>query len=182
MTDILSLLRDEHGNMTKLLAVLRHQIEAFKAGKTPDYQLLQSILEYSLEYSNLYHHPKEDLVFARLRERIPAMINTVNDLEEEHRKLAARTRQFAEAINNICAGAEVPRERIMQMAEDFLNASENHMKMEDETIFPIAEKYLKEEDWVAIAEEAADREDPLFGPQVESMYRPLHEEIARESQ
>lgn len=179
MTDILSLLREEHENMAKLLAVLRRQIEEFEEGRTPDYQMIQAILEYSLEYSDLYHHPKEDLVFARLRERMPAVINTVNDLEEDHRKLAARTRRFAEAINNVYEGAELPRERVMQMADDFLNASENHMRMEDETIFPIAEKYLTDEDWAAIAAAAADREDPLFGPQVESMYKPLHDEIDR---
>lgn len=181
MTDILRLIQEEHNNLRRLLDVLRRQIEEFRDGKTPDYRLIQSILEYSLEYSDLYHHPKEDLIFARLRERNPDAINAVNDLEEEHRKLASRTRAFAEAINNICDGAELSRDRVRSMAEDYLQASENHMKMEDETIFPIAEKYLTAEDWEAIAAEAADRDDPLFGPQVEALYQALHEEVARQS-
>ena len=179
MTEILRLLRDEHRNMGKLLSVLRRQIECFKAGVTPDYPLMQSMLEYSLEYSALFHHPKEDIVYSCLREKHPGVIETINDLELEHRNLANCTRVFAEAINNICEGAELPRDRVMRMAEDFLDASEVHMSMEDKTIFPVAEKLLTDEDWDAIAAKAADRDDPLFGPQVEEMYRHLHDEIER---
>lgn len=177
MTEIMQSLHAEHRNMTKLLNVLERQIEEFDRGGTPDYQLIKSILDYNLEYSELYHHPKEDLVYQRLRQRYTDAINTVNDLEEDHRKLGARTRRFAEAIDNVIEGVELPRDRVMRMAREFLDASRRHMEMEDEWVFPAAEQYLTDEDWAEIAAKASDREDPLFGPQVEAMYQTLHEEI-----
>jgi hemerythrin-like domain-containing protein len=177
MIDVMQSLHEEHRNMSKLLNVLERQIEEFDRGGSPDYGIIKSILDYSLEYSDLYHHPKEDLVFQRLRDRYPDAINSVNDLEEDHRKLAARTRKFVEAIQNVIEGAELPRDRVMSMAREFLDAQRRHMEMEDQWVFPAAEQYLTAEDWAEISAEASDRDDPLFGPQVEAMYRTLHEEI-----
>lgn len=179
MTDILSVLQDEHENMRRLLSVLRRQLAVLDNEGNPDYSLIQTILDYSLEYSSLYHHPKEDLVFARLRDQFPGVIDTINDLEEEHRKLAASTRLFAEVVKTVCNGAEVPRDYVMWLAQDFLDVSENHMHIEDTTLFPLAEKLLTEADWAEIAAQATDRDDPLFGPVVEDMYRPLRDQIAQ---
>jgi hemerythrin-like domain-containing protein len=177
MSPIMQSLSLEHANMAKLLAMLERQIDIFKQGGTPDYHMIRQILEYNLEYADLYHHPKEDLIFARLRERYPDTINTVNNLEEDHRRLAAQTRRFAEAIANIVEGAELPRDRVMRMAEDYLESSRRHMEMEDKWVFPAARQWLTDADWEAVEREATRGDDPLFGPQVQDMYGALNEEL-----
>jgi hemerythrin-like domain-containing protein len=177
MSPILESLSREHANLAKLLKVLARQIEVFKNGGAPDYHTIRTILEYNLEYADLYHHPKEDLIFARLRKRYPDTINTVNNLEEDHRRLAAQTRRFAEAIGNIIEGAELPRDRIMRMAEDYLESLHRHMEMEDKWVFPAAQQWLTDEDWADIEHEATTGDDPLFGPQVGDVYGALREEL-----
>ena len=69
MSKILATLRDEHANMGRLLDVLDDQIAVFGRGETPDYEAIRSILAYMIDYSDRYHHPKEDLIYHRLRER-----------------------------------------------------------------------------------------------------------------
>ena len=177
MSLIMDSLSQEHANMAKLLVILERQIDVFKNGGTPDYHTIRTILEYNREYSDLYHHPKEDLVFARLRERYPETINTVNNLEEDHRRLASQTRRFNEAITNIIEGAELPRDRVMRMAEDYLESARRHMEMEDKWVFPAARQWLTDEDWEAVEREATSGDDPLFGPQVLDMYGALSEEL-----
>jgi hemerythrin-like domain-containing protein len=177
MSPIMESLSREHANMAKLLKVLERQIAIFKQGGTPDYQAIRTILEYNLEYADLYHHPKEDLIFARLRERYPDTINTVNNLEEDHRRLAAQTRRFSEAIANVIDGAELPRDRVLRMAEDYVESMRRHMEMEDKWVFPAARQWLRDEDWAAVEREATAGEDPLFGPQVRDMYASLSDEL-----
>ena len=177
MSRIMESLSQEHANMAKLLAILERQIDLFKQGATPDYHTIRTILEYNVEYSDLYHHPKEDLVFARLRARYPETINTVNNLEEDHRRLASQTRRFSEVIANIIDGAELRRDRVMRMAEEYLESARRHMEMEDKWIFPAARQWLTAEDWDAVEREATSGEDPLFGPEVVDMYSVLNEEL-----
>jgi hypothetical protein len=59
----------------------------------------------------VYHHPQEDLVFAKLRTRDPVAAAKVGDLAPEHHKGAERLRRVAHAIENVLADGEVRRRR-----------------------------------------------------------------------
>ena len=50
MTQIVDRLRQEHAQMAVLLDVLERQLAVFKAGETPDYGTIHSILDYFLTY------------------------------------------------------------------------------------------------------------------------------------
>jgi hypothetical protein len=62
MPQAIDLLRQEHRNISALLRTLEWQVAAFKNDSQPDPGLFPG-------FPDLYHHPKEDLVFAKLRER-----------------------------------------------------------------------------------------------------------------
>jgi len=83
--------------MGRLLDAVERQLERFDRGETPDYDILQGVLDYALTYPDLYHHPKEDLVYARLRLRDPAAADSLTDLQAEHHTLAEVTRRFCAA-------------------------------------------------------------------------------------
>ena len=61
----------DHANMRVLLQMLEHELDRYRDGKTPDFELLQSMINDIIVFQNLVHHPKEDLVFARLIQREP---------------------------------------------------------------------------------------------------------------
>jgi hemerythrin-like domain-containing protein len=46
MPKIIDILLDEHQNITKLLLVLEHELEVFDRSRRPDYEILQSIIQY----------------------------------------------------------------------------------------------------------------------------------------
>src|SRR6201981_263383 len=93
---ILERLSQEHRNIEKLLDILERELEVFDRGDRPDYDVIRAVISYFEVYPEVYHHPQEDLVFAKLRERDPAAAARVGDLAREHHKGAERLRHVAQ--------------------------------------------------------------------------------------
>ena len=74
---IIERLSQEHRNIEKLLAILERELEVFDRGDRPDYEVIRAVISYFEVYPEVYHHPQEDLVFAKLR---TAVTTTESDL------------------------------------------------------------------------------------------------------
>ena len=123
MTNIIEQIRDEHRNMAKLLDVLDRQIAIFESGGSPDYEIVFGVVEYLKDWSDRWHHPKEDLVLDKLRIRDPAAAEAVGELDKHHDALAALTDQFLEVIREVLNEEELPRDRVSRLAAEFHGAA-----------------------------------------------------------
>ena len=83
---IIERLSQEHRNIEKLLAILERELEVFDRGDRPDYEVIRAVISYFEVYPEVYHHPQEDMVFAKLRTRDPVAAAKVGDLAREHHK------------------------------------------------------------------------------------------------
>src|SRR5674476_1679741 len=106
MPKIIDILLEEHQNIEKLLLVLEHELEVFDRSERPDYEILQAIIQYFQDYPESCHHPKEDMVFKKLKVRDPAAANSIGDVEAEHQVETKRLHRFAQAVDHILAGRE----------------------------------------------------------------------------
>lgn len=172
-------LQIDHRNMTRLLHLLRRELDAYRGGATLDLDLLNGIMEYTLNYPDLCHHPVENLIYERMVARDPQAKSTVGDLLKEHAHLGELTRKLAAALQNIARDGEIPRAWFESIVEDYLSSNERHIAGEEKIFFPQAALALRPEDWVAIDASAGGREDPLFGGKVAKDYRTLYERIMR---
>ncbi|MGF1612047.1 MAG: hemerythrin domain-containing protein [Kiloniellales bacterium] len=179
MPETLRQLREEHRNIARLLGALERQLAIFDRAERPDYDILLSIAEYFTGFPDRYHHPKEDLVLARLRARDPEAARTVGELGAEHQRLAERARHFREAIENVLKEAEVPRANVDAVIRHFIADQRRHMHMEEARFFPLAERTLTSQDWAAIDAEAGKPDDPLFGAACSGEFAALREDILR---
>ena len=125
----------------------------------------------------MYHHPQEDLVFAKLRTRDAAAAAQVGDLAREHHKGAERLQRVAQAIDNVLADREVLRQNVDTIVRDFIEHERRHMMMEDRDFFPAALKALKPQDWTEIASAVTSRRDPLFSDVAEERFDALRAHI-----
>ena len=177
MAEVMRILYHDHRNMAKLLNVLERQLEVFDDSGVPDYDVIRGVLDYCTSYPDVCHHPKEDLVLDALGARDPATADRVGDLRADHEELAALTVRFLAQVHRVMAGAELPRDWFGDMARDFLESYRDHMTMEEEVFFPLAEETLVPEAWAQIDAKVSDRDDPLFGERVEQRFRELREKI-----
>src|SRR5271157_2236694 len=140
MAAVIEVLREEHRNIGRLLRALDHQIEIFAKSEAPDYYVIVGVADYFLDYPDRCHHPKEDLIASKLREADPAAAATVGDLSGEHRALHRRARRFRETVSALLNDTDIPRLLIVDAARDFIDAQHLHLRKEEESFFPLADR------------------------------------------
>ncbi len=178
MAEVVRILRKEHTDMAILLDLLERQIAEFKRGGAADFGIVRGIPDSYLSYPDLYHHPKEDLVYHRLRAVALDQAESVKGLLTAHEELGQLTRRFASAtVDQMLHGDEVPRAWFASLARKFIDINRRHLVMKEESFFPLALRVLGPEDWAEIDAQVTDREDPLFGGAVEERFHALHESI-----
>jgi hemerythrin-like domain-containing protein len=172
------LVRD-HRNMRILFDIIDEEMTAYRKGRTPDYAVLGMIAEYILDYPNVIHHPKEDLVFKHLAIRDPGAMASLGNLINEHKRLAELTRRFAVAMANTERHSESPRKWLSGLADDYLVANRAHMRLEEAYFFPRAMARLTQADWLEIAQSRNRDDDPVFGNNAAGAYHRLYERIVK---
>jgi hemerythrin-like domain-containing protein len=177
VTDILDAIHEEHANMAKMLDALERQLAVFDAGETPDYDIVRGVVEYCTGYPELYHHPKEDLVFERLKARDPAAAAEVGDLPGEHGELTVQSRRLQEAVAAVLSDLEVPRGPFDETLREFLDAYRRHMEMEERAFLPAARRALSADDLAELQDRLDHPDDPLFGAPGEERFAALRQDI-----
>jgi hemerythrin-like domain-containing protein len=179
MPKIIDVLLEEHRNIEKLLLVLEHELDVFDRSGRPDYEILQSIIQYFQDYPESCHHPREEMVFEKLKARDPAAAERFGDVEAEHEVEARRLRSFARAVDYILADQEFLRESFHLAVHDFIEHQRQHLEKEERLLFPAAVKVLRPEDWAEMDARLEDRKDPLFDSVIEEKFRSLQRTILR---
>lgn len=167
----------DHRNMTRLLDLLRMELDAYRTGQALDVDLLGSIMEYSLNYPDLCHHPLENVIYARLCQRDPAAASKIGDLLKEHAHLGELTRKLAAAINNVARDSELPRAWLEGIIDNYLGSNYRHIAAEEKTFFPLALATLTDADWDVVDAGKSGDADPLFGGKLTQGYRALYDRI-----
>jgi hemerythrin-like domain-containing protein len=176
---IIELLSREHRNIEKLLDVLEHELEVFNRGDRPDYEVIRAILSYFEVHLEVFHHPQEDLVFARLKMRDPVAAAKVGDLAGEHKKGSERLCQVAKMVDAVLADREMFRQTVDTIVRDFIEHERRHILMEDRYFFPAALNALETQDWSDIASSLTSRKDPLFSDITEERFDLVRQHILR---
>ena len=176
---IIERLTREHRNIETLLAILERELEVFDRGERPDYEVIRGVISYFEVYPEVYHHPQEDRVFAKLKTRDPAAAAKVGDLAREHQKGAQLLRRVARAVDGVLADQEILRENVDLIVRDFIAHERRHVMMEDRDFFPAALNALKPQDWTEIASAVTGLKDPLFSDVAEERFDALRAHILR---
>jgi hemerythrin-like domain-containing protein len=179
MGGILETLRSDHANMARLLNILERQVSAFHEGEAPDYEIVEAVVAYFLDYPDLCHHPIEDLLARTLLDKTTFKDSAIRGLAEQHEELGGLTRRFAKVVRRVIDEAELPRDYFIRAAKEFIGSQRQHMQMEEEYFFPLAEGGLTPQDLAALDSELFDKEDPLFGGAVKGRFEALYNDIVK---
>jgi hemerythrin-like domain-containing protein len=179
VSDNLALWHAEHVNFGRLLNLLEAELDRFHDDAAPDYALMLDIMYYMTHYPDLFHHPKEDLAFARIVAGEPRLRAVVDDLLRQHDSLRADGAALVRELDNIVNGEVVPRDRVEGPGRAYIASFRAHAHCEESAVFPVAARVLTAADWAAINAAIAHRDDPLFGKAAEKRYASLQRQIAR---
>jgi len=179
MSKMIEVLLEEHRNIEKLLVVLEQELDVFDHSESPDYEILQAVIDYFQYYPEGYHHPKEDILFEKLKLRDPVAAMRIGDVEDEHEMETERLNRFAQAVDDVLAGREYLRQNFHDVVREFIEYQRQHMDKEERLLFPAAIKALRAEDWAEIDARMDDRKDPLFDGVTDRKFHALRQTILR---
>lgn len=169
-------LRLDHGNMGRVLALVRIQLDLLARNGDGDRTLLANSLYYMRKYPSVVHHPKEDAVFARLLEIGTRATDDIRWLLRQHQELYVLEDQLIDLA--LAPGhSRVPQ--LLDLGHQYLLTHAQHMQTEETRIFPEAMRRLNAGDWKRIQSRFRKIDDPLFGTRVGERYRHLHDFLLR---
>ena len=181
MSEVIRRLKADHANFARLLDLLGAKLGGVEdAQGHANYPLMLDIMVYMTHYPDQFHHPKEDLVFARMAERDRAMRPIVDGLAKDHQTLASKGAAFCNILRDVADGELVRRDAIDSLGREYIDALRAHIRTEEERAFSLAVALLEAQDWAEIDETVTHMDDPLFGPVVEQDHRVLYEHIFEE--
>lgn len=174
MSDVIAALIRDHANIEKLLELIESEILAIQVGKTPDFPMMQDIMRYMAQYSDRFHHPKEDLIFAQLLKRDPEVRAEVEEMIEEHVSIGLAGRELTGLLRGSCVDSVDVRERLGIAGIAYIQGLRKHMSKEERKLFPLAQEVLTQKEWRVIDEAVNAIDDPLFDEMTADDYQRLY--------
>ena len=173
MADVVDKLRRDHANVGIVLRLLAQGLDRIEAGESADYDLLHDVMRYITGYSDLHHHPAEDVLYEALARASPEAAAELAAIVTEHEKLIEKGRSLLETIIAIEEEAMVRRDDFLRVGRDYVHTLGRHMGIEESRLFPLADESLSQDDLADVTERLERLPDPLFGPALDEEFRQL---------
>ena len=159
--------------MALVLNVLESSIETASTGEDPDFELIDEIMRYMTVYPDAVHHPKEDVVYAELRQQRPDLADGLDDVPEDHAQIAELGNKLRGDVEAIVAGAAVRRQQFIVDALKYVGRLRNHMNWEEADLFSRIDAMIGEDPHVVDVSDFLHIKDPVFELEVEAGFRRL---------
>ena len=172
------IIREEHTAIVAVLHSLEYVVRNLEEGAEPNFQLLNAMLEYIVEYPERCHHPKENrYLFKILKERNPSAGQLIAQLESEHARGDELLKSLSQALARY---RSVGRSALRPFAEAVSAYTEfhwQHMTKEEDVLLPIAKRSLSDSDWQEIADAFLQNDNPLIGLRPKEHFAQLFDRI-----
>ena len=178
MRDILAQLAVDHRNVTTMMDVLERHLRAVHDAESADFSLMHDVMIYMTTFPDKVHHPMEDFMFRRVRERCASNQDLIDKVTREHESLFEKGARFRDRLEHVVDGAMVRRDELEELGNDYVAFMRHHMALEDNEAFPLAARVLEPQDWAWVTEQLDASEDPVFGRVVEEQFKSLLAYIA----
>jgi len=176
---MLEIIHNDHRNINQLLRILRKKIKALEDDESINYRLIKVIISYLRNYSDKYHHPMEDLIYAYYLKYRVVPDEVANRLSREHRLIKEATIELDELVEMVLLDAIVPQQQCIEKLTKFVEMQALHLMYEESQIIPAIRESLSADDWLNLQQQWKHHhyDDPLFGDKIAEEYRALAERI-----
>ncbi|MDH3378041.1 MAG: hemerythrin domain-containing protein [Gammaproteobacteria bacterium] len=182
MSDIMQQLHLDHRNVATMLNILEKHLKAVRELEVADIELMHDVMVYMTSYPDRVHHPMEDFVFQRVKEKCSTNHEVLGVVEREHQELSSKGKRFREMLDHVVDGSMVLREELESAGSDYVASLRRHMAIEDSKAFPLAERVLEADDWAWVASQMQATQDPVFGAVVAEQFATLRRYITEQSE
>lgn len=161
MSKALDIIRTEHRSIAAVLENLRRLARGRGSVASFNSAIFGAMVNYLQDFADHVHHPKEDrYLFAPLRRRGVAAEALIAALEREHVEGWRALRDLRQSYARLAAAGDAGLPDFARAIEDFARTYFEHMRKEEEELFPLALQLFTSEDWDAIDRAFSEHRDP----------------------
>ena len=163
MHKAIRILRDEHRSIAAVLHGLQELAHlSQEASVRPEFSVFRAMIYYIDTFPERLHHPKEDTVlFPRVEARSAEAATLLERLRADHRRGAELIRDLERAVTAYEIAWPDGGAQFAAAVKKYADFHWEHMRVEEDSLLPLAESVLRDEDWTAVDEAFAGNEDPL---------------------
>lgn len=177
---LMKALRAEHRHMSTVMQLFTEQLKAIEGGELVDTHVVYEIMDYMVTWPDRFHHPREDLIYARVAEVDAGVADDVDTLQRDHDQTGKRGRSLLQDIDRWRLG-EVTGTVVVKNGRAYVEHIYEHMNLEEKLVFPRIEATLSLQDWRELAQddELQAVADSVFGPQIQREFRNMTRKLRR---
>jgi hemerythrin-like domain-containing protein len=180
MPKVLDIIRDEHRSIYAVLDGLCYLARYnLTARLTIDPRVFRAMLNYLETYAERLHHPKEEYLFAAMRQFGTQAETVIAPLARDHAGGERALRDLDHCLARCEAAGETRFTAFANATEDFVRNYLQHMKKEEDEVFPLALKLLTPADWAVIDTAYAADRDPYVAAQEKRDLKEILDRIVR---
>ena len=179
MATALNIIKDEHRSIAAVLHGMNELVRRIRERAVKiDPRVFRAMLYYLDTFTERMHHPKEDqYLFSPLRLIGGGHSALIAELEREHAEGENALRRVEQYLIRYEEGGEKEFPEFAREVDRFVEGYWEHMRKEEDQVFPLAEKLFTPADWDAIDRAFAANADPLAGDRNEKDFRRLFSRI-----
>jgi len=174
---VLSELHLDHRNMGLCLKILEREANRIYDNQEMDVELMHDVMTYMTGYPDAVHHPRENRLYAELKETYPELSPGFSQIYTDHKTIAEQGLALRDDIEGAAAGSAVRRNKLVADALRYVETLRSHMRWEESDLFRRCEALVSTDEDVDLGGDEGASDDPLFGGQTEARFRKLFASI-----
>lgn len=159
----LQLLLEDHKTLGEVIEALEMRLPQISKRDPDTLDLLANLIDYIAEYPDRVHHPREDRIIERLIDKglTPSERMIVELTIAQHAELGATTARMEVDIDALLSRQSDAGVQLDQDAKTYLAMQKEHMRREEQQLFPMAVRLFTPADWREIEAGEPEVPDPL---------------------
>lgn len=179
MDDLQQQLICDHYRIKHVLRLVQRELE--KTAELPIDEInlckITMGLAYLAGYPERYHHPLEEKIIAKIREK--ADFSAFDRINAQHKYLETETAHLSEMIEHIGELSDLELKRLINQFKRYVIIQNEHLELEEEIVMPAMLKYLAQSDAAELRAEFTNIDDPLAVFESRSLYRDVKDRGAK---
>ena len=178
----LSGLNQDHVRIREVLRVIAAELRRMDLSGGMDFLLVANAVGYMLAFPSRIHHPKEEVLFQCLAQRDPTCRTLVEQVAEQHLEIYEVEKWLKGMVLRRPLPISFEAKQLIAFGREYLRLQREHIRTEEEVLYPRAREVLKPEDWLQVERSVEAIEDPLSLDPPQEMFQLLHDCIIRDAQ
>ena len=177
MNNVVEQIQYDHISISRILLLLEQELVKLKTDVSVDYYFMLECMRYMIEYAEVVHHPKEDVMMDCVYNKSEELDPVIDEIKFQHQSMGATSGAFNESLKAVIAEQFVEKEAIVSQGLEFVRLQRNHIRLEEESLLRKLKKLLTPEDIEAINKRYEGVIDPQLSDDFEEQFGRLYQSL-----